>query len=128
MWMLTIVSQLPSKVDNVSRFLRYMQPEGEATLEFMTKTTETMDYMSALNNSGLSAATILNYMKNIIRFLQYVKGSVDMNEDGNKIQKYIDYLKTMRKPVGRKHAGNACSTRYMFYLYYSSCIVLLWWT
>ncbi|KAK5876178.1 hypothetical protein CesoFtcFv8_027174 [Champsocephalus esox] len=105
------VQNCQQEVDNVSRFLRYMQPEGEPNLEFLTKTTETMDYMSALENSGLSAATILNYMKNIIRFLQYVKGSVDMNEDGNKIQKYIDYLKTMRKPVARKHSGNVCSTR-----------------
>ncbi|KAI4796482.1 hypothetical protein KUCAC02_026984 [Chaenocephalus aceratus] len=106
------VQNCQQEVDNVSRFLRYMQPEGEPNLEFLTKTTETMDYMSALNNSGLSAATILNYMKNIIRFLQYVKGSVDLNEDGIKIQKYIDFLKTMRKPVARKHSGNVCSTRY----------------
>ncbi|XP_034056694.1 uncharacterized protein LOC117536066 [Gymnodraco acuticeps] len=106
------VQNCQQAVDNVSRFLRYMQPEGEPNLEFLTKTTETMDYMRALNNSGLCAATILNYMKNIIRFLQYLKGSVDMNEDGIKIQKYIDYLKTIRKPVTRKHSGNVCSTRY----------------
>ncbi|KAK5891617.1 hypothetical protein CgunFtcFv8_018848 [Champsocephalus gunnari] len=43
---------------------------------------------------------------------EYVKGSVELNEDGIKIQKYIDFLKTMRKPVARKHSGNVCSTRY----------------
>ncbi|KAJ4921922.1 hypothetical protein JOQ06_022186 [Pogonophryne albipinna] len=106
------VQNCQQEVDNVSRFLRYMQPEGEPNLEFLTKTTETMDYMRALINSGLSAATILNYMKNIIRFLQYVKGCVDMNVDWYKILKYIDYLKTMRKPVARTHSGNVCSTRY----------------
>ncbi|KAJ4921913.1 hypothetical protein JOQ06_022177 [Pogonophryne albipinna] len=106
------VQNCQQEVDNVSRFLRYMQPKGEPNLEFLTKTTETMDYMRALINSGLSAATILNYMKNIIRFLQYVKGCVDMNVDWYKILKYIDYLKTMRKPVARTHSGNVCSTRY----------------
>ncbi|KAJ4925729.1 hypothetical protein JOQ06_018449 [Pogonophryne albipinna] len=75
------VQNCQQEVDNVSRFLRYMQPEGEPNLEFLTKTTETMDYMRALINSGLSAATILNYWKNIIRFLEYVKGSVDINVD-----------------------------------------------
>ncbi|KAJ4918927.1 hypothetical protein JOQ06_022198 [Pogonophryne albipinna] len=75
------VQNCQQEVDNVSRFLRYMQPEGEPNLEFLTKTTETMDYMRALIQSGLSAATILNYWKNIIRFLQYVKGSVDINVD-----------------------------------------------
>ncbi|KAI4787188.1 hypothetical protein KUCAC02_036630 [Chaenocephalus aceratus] len=106
------VQNCQQEVDNVSRFLRYMQPEGEPNLEFLTKTTETMDYMSALHNSGLSAATILNYMKNIIRFLEYVKGSVELNEDGIKIKKYIDFLKTMRKPVARKHSGDVCGVRY----------------
>ncbi|KAJ4921923.1 hypothetical protein JOQ06_022187 [Pogonophryne albipinna] len=106
------VQNCQQEVDNVSRFLRYMQPKGEPNLEFLTKTTETMGYMQALIQSGLSAATILNYMKNIIRFLQYVKGCVDMNVDWYKILKYIDYLKTMRKPVARTHSGNVCSTRY----------------
>ncbi|KAK5876281.1 hypothetical protein CesoFtcFv8_027266 [Champsocephalus esox] len=34
------VQNCQQEVDDVSRFLRYMQPEGEPHLEFMTKTTD----------------------------------------------------------------------------------------
>ncbi|XP_029013226.1 uncharacterized protein LOC114859332 [Betta splendens] len=50
------------EVDNVSRMLRFMQPKGEdIDYGFLTKSTETQDFIMSLKKATLKPATILNY-------------------------------------------------------------------
>lgn len=114
--MLTFLSHTPSKVENVSRFLRYVQPEGdEPNLDFLTKSTETRQFLVELKNAGMLPATILNYIKNVIRFLDYLKSRLDLEQqDPNirqKITSYNELLNTLRKPVAKAHSKQVVKTR-----------------
>lgn len=102
---------LLQKVDNVSRFLRYVQPtENEPTLDFLQKTIETRDYFVKLETTAMSPATMLNYMKNIIRYLDYLKTRVDLESSNpelrNRCQIFKEFIQTVRKPVSRSNSQN----------------------
>lgn len=105
--MLTLHSHHPSsKVDNVSRFLRYMQPTGdEPTLDFLSKSTKTQKFVKALQQNEMSVATILNYFKSIFKFLEYLLTRVDLEKAHPQLQssckKYRQLLNTLRKTVRR---------------------------
>ncbi len=68
MLMLTFVSHHPSsELDSVSPSLRYMQPSGdEPTLDFLTKSKESRDYLARLEDTDIAEAMILCYIKNVI--------------------------------------------------------------
>ena len=98
-----------SKVDNVSRFLRYLQPCGdEPNLDFLKKSIETQDYLKRLRLTDMSTATILNYIKNMIRFVEFLKTKQDLGKEGTKLhsmcQAYKELLQTLRKPVAKVHS------------------------
>ncbi len=61
MLMLTFVSHHPSsEVDSMSPFLRYLQPSGdEPTLDFLTKSKESRDYLARLEDTDMAEAMIL---------------------------------------------------------------------
>ena len=115
--MLTSLSRTtPFKVENVSRFLRYMQPEGEQiNLDLLTKSTETRQFLTDLRRTKMKHATILNYIKNIIRFLEFLNVRLDLNEQDPSLQMKItafrDFLCTLRKPVSKAHSRDVSSTR-----------------
>ncbi|XP_047446612.1 uncharacterized protein LOC125011408 [Mugil cephalus] len=101
--------------------LRYIQPEGdEVSLDFLTKSTEASDYLHDLKLAKLSPATILNYIKNMIRFVQYAKTFLHVAAKDpdfhRKCQTYIDYLCVLRKSVAKENSRAICQTRYKYYV------------
>jgi len=63
----------------------------------------------------MGPATILNYIKNMIRFVQYLKTHLNLGEADldfyRKCQAYLDLLATIRKPVAKSHSKVTCKTR-----------------
>ncbi|XP_035989024.1 uncharacterized protein LOC110369458 [Fundulus heteroclitus] len=111
------VPNCQQEVDNVSRMLRYIQPSGDkVSLDFLLKHTETRDYLTQLRRAKMGPATILNYIKNMIRFIQYLKTHLDLAAaDGQfykKCQSYIDFLVTLRKPVAKDLSKLTTKTRF----------------
>ncbi|XP_028990747.3 uncharacterized protein LOC114846136 [Betta splendens] len=112
------VPNCQQEVDNVSRMLRYMQPTGkDVDMGFLVKTTETRDFIQALRNADLKPATILNYIKHMIRFVSFLH----IREFGNKDFKYdcagyIQFLSTIKKSVAESHSRTVCSTRNNCYI------------
>ncbi|XP_062305981.1 uncharacterized protein LOC134010129 [Osmerus eperlanus] len=103
------VSNCQQEVDNVSRFLRYLQPRGdEPNLDFLKKSIETRDYLTRLRQTDMSTATILNYIKNMIRFVDFLKTKLDLGKEGTDLnsmcQGYKELLQTLRKPVAKVHS------------------------
>ena len=104
------------KIDNVARFLRYLQPTGEEVgLDFLKKSTETREYLIRLEQTDMSAATILNYIKNMLRFVEFLKTKLDMETDVHNLHqmchKYTEFLKTLRKPVSKLHSKAVVNTK-----------------
>ncbi|XP_075947876.1 uncharacterized protein LOC142949895 [Anarhichas minor] len=104
------------EVDNVSRFLRYMQPTGDVpTLDFLKKSTETRDFFQALKRTDMTALTVLNYIKGILRFVDYLKTRLDLDvtnsELRNQCQAYSELVQTLRKLISKSHE-DAINTKY----------------
>ncbi|XP_048022493.1 uncharacterized protein LOC125252888 [Megalobrama amblycephala] len=104
-------------IDNVSRMLRYIQPSGDkVTLDFLLKSTETKDFLTQLRRADMGPATILNYIKNMIRFVQYLKTHLNLvaadPDFYRKCQAYIDLLTSLRKPVSKSNSKVTCKIRY----------------
>ena len=97
--------------------LRYMQPNGEeVSIDFLLKSTETADYLRALKATKMSPATVLNYIKSMIRFVEYLRNtclnfSADDPEFKRKCSSYVDLLNTLRKPVSKANTKATCSIR-----------------
>jgi len=96
--------------------LRYIQPSGdEVSLDFLLKSTETKDYLTQLRHADMDPATILNYLKNMIRFVQYLKTHLNLTAADpdlyRKCQAYIDLLATIRKPVIKSNSMVICKSR-----------------
>ncbi|XP_073701792.1 uncharacterized protein [Garra rufa] len=116
---LTVSRRLPNwqqEVHNVSRFLRYMQPTGrEPSLDFLSKTAETQDFLTALQRADLSPATILSYVKSIKRFLEYLTARLDLRRRDPRLPTncrcYADLLNRLRKRVYKTHNHKTCETR-----------------
>lgn len=110
------ISLFPSQIDNVSRMLRYIQPSGDkVTLDFLLKSTETKDFLTQLRHADMGPATILNYIKNMIRFVQYLKTHLNLvaadPDFYRKCQAYIDLLTFLRKPVSKSNSKVTCKIR-----------------
>ncbi|KAK2813501.1 hypothetical protein Q5P01_000785 [Channa striata] len=105
------VPNCQQEVDNVSRMLRYMQPTGDrVNMDFLT---ETKDYIVSLKRAKLLPATILNYIKNMISFVQFLlTRDVDDQDFHRGCQAYIMLLNTLRKPVSKAHSKVTCKTSY----------------
>ncbi|KAA0720553.1 hypothetical protein E1301_Tti019683 [Triplophysa tibetana] len=91
-------------LDNVSRFLRSMQPTGdEPTLKFLSKRTKTQEFVTALQNAEMSAGAIINYFKSLSKFLEYLLTRTDLQRKDPHLQgrceNYQHMLKTLRKTV-----------------------------
>ncbi|XP_075968146.1 uncharacterized protein LOC142971481 isoform X2 [Anarhichas minor] len=98
-------------------FLRYMQPTGDVpTLDFLKKSTETRDFFQDLKNTDMTAATILNYIKNILRFVDYLRNRLDLNATNsdfrNQCQAYKELVETLRKAISKTNSKDSLSTRY----------------
>ncbi|XP_051527929.1 uncharacterized protein LOC127425713 [Myxocyprinus asiaticus] len=103
--------RLQQEVDNVSRFLRYLQPVGdEPALEFLTKSTETHDFLMALKSKDMSVATVLNYIKNMIRFLDYLKTRLDLDQKDLQLRKKCQIYKEML--VSKSNSQVVCKRKY----------------
>ncbi|KAK2915691.1 hypothetical protein Q8A67_000065 [Cirrhinus molitorella] len=104
------------EVENVSRFLRYLQPTGsEPSLDFLSKRTETEDFLKALQRTDMSAATILTYIKSMKRFLEYLSLRLDIQKREpllrTNCKSYTEMLMTLRKTVCKTHEDKAYDTR-----------------
>ncbi|KAK7152442.1 hypothetical protein R3I93_010609 [Phoxinus phoxinus] len=102
------ISNWQNKVDNVSRFLRYVQPTAsEPSLDFLSKRTETRDFLTALQRTDMGTTSLNNYIKSIIRFLEYLTTRLDLcrtePELRSKCKSYTNMLKTLRKTVSKTH-------------------------
>ncbi|ROJ64733.1 N-lysine methyltransferase KMT5A [Anabarilius grahami] len=111
------VTNCQQVIDNVSRMLRYIQPTGDkVTLDFLLKSTETKDFLTQLRRTDMGPATILNYIKNTIRFVQYLKTHLNLvaadPDFYRKCQAYIDLLTSLRKPVSKSNSKVTCKIRY----------------
>ena len=96
--------------------LRYIQPNGnEVNIDFLVKSTETQDFLIKLKGAQMGPATILNYIKNMIRFVEYLKTYLNFAAEDpdfhRKCQSYIDLLKSLRKPVAKANSKVTCKTR-----------------
>ncbi|XP_075968148.1 uncharacterized protein LOC142971481 isoform X4 [Anarhichas minor] len=105
------------KADEKRCFLRYMQPTGDVpTLDFLKKSTETRDFFQDLKNTDMTAATILNYIKNILRFVDYLRNRLDLNATNsdfrNQCQAYKELVETLRKAISKTNSKDSLSTRY----------------
>ncbi|CAK6983379.1 hypothetical protein F2P81_025524, partial [Scomber scombrus] len=111
------VPHCQQEVDNVSRMLRFIQPNGdEVNLDFLVKSTETQDFLNKLKGAKMGPATILNYIKNMIQFVEYLKTHLNFASADpdfhRKCQSYMDLLKSLRKPVAKANSKVTCKTRY----------------
>ncbi|KAK9977256.1 hypothetical protein ABG768_019077 [Culter alburnus] len=115
------VTNYQQVIDNVSRTLRYIQPSGDkVTLDFLLKSTETKDFLTQLRHADMGPATILNYIKNMIRFVQYLKTHLNLvaadPDFYRKCQAYIDHLTFLRKPVSKSNSKVTCKIRYDWFI------------
>ncbi|XP_041832394.1 uncharacterized protein LOC121634055 [Melanotaenia boesemani] len=117
---LVSVLQIPNcqqEVDNVSRMLRYMQPTGnEVNFDFLQNTTMLGGYFDALKRVGQSAATRINYIKSMIKFIKFLKlehGSSDLSLV-NRCFYYLEFLSVLRKPISKSHSRDLCSKRHEY--------------
>ncbi|KAK9516040.1 hypothetical protein VZT92_025299 [Zoarces viviparus] len=111
------VTNCQQEVDNVARFLRYMQPTGDVpTLDFLKKSTDTRDFFQDLKNTDMTAATILNYIKNILHFVDYLRNRLALvatnSEFRNQCQAYKELVETLRKAIFKTNSKDSLSTRY----------------
>lgn len=117
--MLTFLShRLSSQVDNVSRFLRYLQPTGiEPSLDFLSKTKEAQDFLTALKRTDMSSATVHNYIKSMNRFLEYLTLRLDFQKRDPQLptncQRYTKILETLWKTVLKSHDEKTSDSRLM---------------
>ncbi|XP_041834071.1 uncharacterized protein LOC121635075 [Melanotaenia boesemani] len=116
------VLQIPNcqhEVDNVSRMLRYMQPTGnEVNLDFLQNTSLVGDYFDALRRVGQSAATRINYLKSMLKFIKFIKlehGASDP-DTMNKCTHYMEFLSVLRKPISKTHSRDLCSKRHEYFV------------
>lgn len=105
-----------SQIDNVSRTLRYVQPSGDVIkLDFLLKSTELKDFLTELRHTDMGPATMLNYIKSMIRFVQYLKTHLNLvaadADFYRKCQAYIDLLSSLRKPVSKSNSKATCKNR-----------------
>ncbi|XP_051551677.1 uncharacterized protein LOC127439557 [Myxocyprinus asiaticus] len=95
------------EVDNVSRFLRYLLPVGdEPTLEFLTKSTETRDFLAALKSTiDLSRAHAASECREILRvskadflniFGQFISGAEVDNSEKTMYRYYCEAIMVFR--------------------------------
>lgn len=72
-------------------------------MDFLTKSKEAITFIRELNSVKMSPSTIINYIKSMIRFIEHLKLDLKLAKKDqafhNNCQKYIDILKTLRKPV-----------------------------
>ncbi len=129
--MLTFLShRLSSKVDNVSCFLRYLQPTGsEPSLDFLSKSRETRDFLIALKHTDMSPASILNYIKSMNRFLEYLTLRLDLKKRDPQLrtncQSYTNMLKTQQNRLFKTHYDKTCDLRLTSCLYCIAFFFLL---
>ncbi|XP_062320472.1 uncharacterized protein LOC134022737 [Osmerus eperlanus] len=100
------ITNSQQEANNVSRFLRYLQPKGdEPNLDFLKKSKDTRDYLTKLRLTDMSAANILLYIDNMIRFVGFLKIKLDLGKEGAELQSmcqaYKDLLLSLRKPVAK---------------------------
>ncbi|XP_026231674.1 uncharacterized protein LOC113172859 [Anabas testudineus] len=100
------VPNCKQEVDNVSRMLRYIQPTGEEIdMDFLRKGTEVKDYIESLKGAKLVPSTILNFIKNMIRFVQFLAiRNIDDMEFYMRCYSYVSLLHTLKKPVSKAHS------------------------
>ncbi|XP_026209063.1 uncharacterized protein LOC113157682 isoform X1 [Anabas testudineus] len=112
------VPNCQQEVDNVSRMLRYIQPTGEEIdMDFLRKGTEAKDYIESLKGAKLLPPTILNYINNMIHFVQFLATrNIDDMEFYTRCDSYISLLHTLRKPVSKAINKVTCKTRYQRFL------------
>lgn len=96
--------------------LRYLQPSGdEVSMDFLLKSTETKDFLNKLKAAQMGPATILNYIKNMFRFVQFLKTNVDLAaaepDFHGKCQAYLDLLNALRKPVTKSLSRATCQKK-----------------
>lgn len=111
------ISNCQREVNNVSRFLRYVQPTGdEPTLEFLKTFRETRDYFLKLEKTGMTPATILKYMANIIRFLDFLKFIPKFKETDSghreRCQHFKEFLQSLREPDSMSHSQKTVEKRW----------------
>uniref|UniRef100_A0A8D3CLM9 SET domain-containing protein n=2 Tax=Scophthalmus maximus TaxID=52904 RepID=A0A8D3CLM9_SCOMX len=116
-----LVTKCQQEVDNVSRILRYIQPTGkEVHLDFLTKSKEAITFIRELNSVKMSPSTIINYIKSMIRFIEHLKLDLKLAKKDqafhNNCQKYIDILKTLRKPVLKSLCTDTVRKRYDWFI------------
>ncbi|XP_039598343.1 uncharacterized protein si:dkey-23a23.2 [Polypterus senegalus] len=111
------VTNCQQEVDNVSRWLRYIQPEAvEPTLDFLHEKVKATDFLKALKESLCCLSTRLNYIKNMIRFVKYVQVTLEYSKEDPQLNQrcrdYIDCLKVARKPIAREYNMEEVSKKY----------------
>lgn len=108
--------------------LRYLQPNGnDINMGFLTQSTETKDYILKLRGAQLVPATIVNYLKNMVRFVQFLLTGQTHDQDFRKsCESYIMLLKTLKKSVSKAYSRKSWKTRSIFaYWFLSSLVDLL---
>ena len=74
-----------------------------------------MDFLKALKATTMGPANVLNYIKNMIRFVEYLTTYLNLEvEDPDfkrKCTSYTALLKNLRKPVAKSNTKVNCSTR-----------------
>ena len=96
-------------------------------MTFLSKEKETTEYVDALSKAGLAPTTVINYLKNMARFLKFVKRDIGVNEltvDNfwnhyvfrQKLDHYQMVIQDLMKPVSKDIARRNCKRRYVLYV------------
>ncbi|XP_070698571.1 uncharacterized protein [Pempheris klunzingeri] len=98
------------QVDNASRMLRYLQPSGsDVSMDFLVRSAETQDFLDKLKEAHMAPATVLNYIKSMIRFVLYLKTRLEFAAEDpdfdRKCEAYLNLLKALKKPVVKAHGA-----------------------
>ncbi|XP_053577382.1 uncharacterized protein LOC128666681 [Bombina bombina] len=95
------------EVESVSRFLYYMDP-ADANTSFFSNIPQTREFFSTLESVGMSQQTVANYIKNINRFVRYLRLGTNMKFDKPKLySKALQFEDILRDIMNNKNKNIA---------------------
>ncbi|KAL6116501.1 uncharacterized protein ACO6RY_14496 [Pungitius sinensis] len=108
------VTNAQREVDNASRLLRYLQPTGDvATLDFQAKSADTRDFLGRLISAGMSVASTLTYIRNILRFVDHLRSRSypSVSDLETKCWAYAGQVEGFRRVMSKSPSSDVPSAR-----------------
>lgn len=82
-------------------------------MDFLENISMLADYFVQLKRVGQTAATQMNYIKSLSRFITFVKLTIGASDQSvvTKCSHYLEFMGVLRKPISKSHSEDVCSRR-----------------